>query len=162
MSIYYVTVGKNEYQVEINENSCKINGEFVQATLVALKEHGVHLLRRGLNKREIHVKAQGKSQYLLDIKGLHAHVKVGKNKALQSRSADSSAGDLISPLPGQVVSVHVSEGDQVEQGQILLVMESMKMQMVLHAACSGKVMQVEAQAGKVIAKGAMLVRIEKE
>lgn len=162
MSIYYVSVGNNEYQVEINDNHYKINGEVVQATLIALKERGFFLFRKGFWKREIHVEAQGKSQYVLDTQGLHAVVKVGKNSVRQRRTTAIAAGDLIAPMPGQVVSVHIHVGDRVEKGQLLVVMESMKMQMNMYAACTGKVTQIPVQAGMLIAKGDNLVKMEEE
>jgi hypothetical protein len=79
MSIYYVTIGKNEYQIEIDDSDYKINGEAVEATLTALKERGVYVLKKGLWKREFHVEAEGKGQYMLDSEGLHGVAKVEKN-----------------------------------------------------------------------------------
>ena len=160
MSIYYVTVGKTEYQVEINGNIYKINGEVVQASLIALKEHGVHLFKKGLSKREIHVKLRGKSQYIINIKGVHAVLNVGKFRAPHNPSSTIQNGDIIAPLPGQIISVHVTVGEHVEEGQIVVVMELMKMQMIMHAACSGQVTEIKAEPGLIIAKGEILVNIE--
>jgi biotin carboxyl carrier protein len=160
LSIYYVSVGNNEYQVEIDDNNYKIDGEVVQASLIALKEHGVYIFRKGLWKREIHVEAQGKSQYALDTKGLHTVAKVEKNSPRRRRITATGVRDLIAPMPGQVVSVHVTVGDRVEKGQILVVEESMKMLMNMYASCAGIVTQINAQTGMLIAKGDILVKIE--
>jgi biotin carboxyl carrier protein len=160
MSIYYVTIGKNEYQIEIDDSDYKINGEAVEATLTALKERGVYVLKKGLWKREFHVEAEGKGQYMLDSEGLHGVAKVEKSSPSQRQTATMGTGDLVSPMPCQVVSVSVHVGDPVEKGHLLLVVESMKMQMTLYAPCVGKVTQVNAQPGMLIAKGDTLVKIE--
>lgn len=162
MSIYYVTIGKNEYQIEINDTDYKINGEAVEATLTALKERGVYVLKKGLWKREFHVEAAGKGQYMLDSEGLHGVAKVEKSSPTQHQTAAMGTGDLVSPMPCQVVSVSIHVGDTVEKGHLLLVVESMKMQMTLYAPCAGKVTQVNAQPGMLIAKGDTLVKIEAE
>jgi biotin carboxyl carrier protein len=160
MSVYYVTIGRNEYQIEISDHSYKIDGEPVDATLTALKERGVYMLRKELWKREIHVAPQGKGQYLLDSEGVHGVAKVERSSPKLRQAASTSANDLISPMPCQVVSVSVNVGDQVEKGHLLLVVESMKMQMTLYAPSAGKVTQVNAQPGMLIAKGDTLVKIE--
>jgi biotin carboxyl carrier protein len=162
LRIYYVTIGKNEYQIEINGNEIKINGESVNATLIALKEYGVHLLRKGFAKREIHIKEQGRSKYVIDSIGSHAIVNVGKTRTSQHQSTAHKERDIFAPLPGQVVSVHVKVGDQVKKGQIMIIMESMKMQMILQASRNGTVAQVEAEVGKSIAKDDVLVVFEED
>jgi len=163
MTIYYVSVEKNEYQIEINNNQFKINGEAVQATLIALQEHGLYLLRHGTWKRELHVQAQGNRQYTLDVNGRHAVAKVEKSNSREHRKANTtSAGDLTAPMPGIVVIVHVVEGQAVEVGQVLVLLESMKMQMILRAPCAGKVILVNTQPNSQVAKDALLVKIDPE
>jgi hypothetical protein len=100
MSIYYVMVGKNEYQVEISDTLAKINGESVQAVLDVLKETGLYLLHGGAWKRELHVQAQGNSQYILDANGRHAVARVEKSTAgLHRKPATANTGDLAAPMP---------------------------------------------------------------
>jgi biotin carboxyl carrier protein len=164
MSTYYILVGKNEYQVEINGNVFTINGEIVSAALEALRESGLYLLRRGdAWRRELHVQPQGNSQYIVDANGKHVVAKVEKGNAhLYRKTSAVGEGDLLAPMPGMVVSVHVTEGDQIVPGQLLVVLESMKMQMEMRAACAGKVSQVNAQPKCMAAKGDVLVKIEVE
>jgi biotin carboxyl carrier protein len=161
MSIYNVSIGKNEYQVEIHDNQFKVDGETVKATLIALRERGEYLLRRGAWKSELHVQVMGNRQYLLDANGRHALAKVNKNIGHQIRIMNTTNdSDLVAPMPGVVVSVHVTEGDLVEFGQMLVVLESMKMQMEMHAPCAGKVARVNARPGTLMAKGDLLVKID--
>ena len=48
MTLYYVSIGTNEYQIEISDNHYKINGESIQASLVELGERGLIHAQKGL------------------------------------------------------------------------------------------------------------------
>ncbi|MGI4796845.1 MAG: acetyl/propionyl/methylcrotonyl-CoA carboxylase subunit alpha [Janthinobacterium lividum] len=73
----------------------------------------------------------------------------------------SAGGDhLIAPMPGRIVSVDVAPGATVSRGQVLLVLEAMKVQMRLTAPRDGTVAMVYAEAGTLVDDGAELVRFE--
>lgn len=69
----------------------------------------------------------------------------------------AATGDPIAPMPGMIDKILVREGDQVTQGQALLVMTAMKMEHVIKAVKSGKVAKINAVAGKVVNKGEVLL-----
>ena len=73
---------------------------------------------------------------------------------------DCNAGCLSAPMHGLVVDVPVHEGDTVEKGQTLVVLESMKMQMQLRSPRPGKISKVAVQPGNQVEKGALLVQFE--
>ena len=75
-----------------------------------------------------------------------------------------SAGpqEICAVMPGVVVDVLVAEGDRVDAGQTLLVLEAMKMQNPLHAGASGVVTGVHAATGDAVAGGALLLEIESD
>ncbi len=75
-------------------------------------------------------------------------------------SAGAGADVIRAPIPGKVVAVHVAEGDVVEAGRAVVVLEAMKMENELVAERSGRVASVEVEAGDVVAGGAVLVRLE--
>jgi biotin carboxyl carrier protein len=60
-------------------------------------------------------------------------------------------------MPGRVVKVHVSAGDEVEAGQALLVVEAMKMENELRAKAPGKITEVHVAAGEAVEANAKLV-----
>lgn len=64
------------------------------------------------------------------------------------------------PMPGKVVAVHVAEGERVQSGQGLVVVEAMKMQNELRALREGVVVSVRVKAGDAVAAGATLAVIE--
>jgi propionyl-CoA carboxylase alpha chain len=72
------------------------------------------------------------------------------------------AGSTIAAMPGTIVAVNVSEGDQVETGDVLLVMEAMKMELSITASFGGKVASVPVSPGETVEAGAVLVIVEEE
>ena len=67
---------------------------------------------------------------------------------------------LICPMPGLLVSLNVSEGDHVEAGQPLAVVEAMKMENILRAEKAGTVAKVNAKAGDSLAVDAVILEME--
>ncbi|HEX7821514.1 MAG TPA: acetyl/propionyl/methylcrotonyl-CoA carboxylase subunit alpha [Sphingobium sp.] len=67
---------------------------------------------------------------------------------------------LICPMPGLLVALHVAEGDKVEAGQPLAVIEAMKMENILRAEKTGTVKSVNAAAGESLAVDAIILELE--
>jgi propionyl-CoA carboxylase alpha chain len=63
-------------------------------------------------------------------------------------------------MPGLLVALHVGEGDKVEAGQPLAVVEAMKMENILRAEKSGTVKSVNAKAGESLAVDAVILEME--
>jgi len=74
----------------------------------------------------------------------------------------TSDGSVIAPMPGTVLQVSVVSGQVVEQGELLGVMEAMKMELSLKAPLAGTVTTVAAGAGDQVALGATLFVVEGE
>ena len=72
----------------------------------------------------------------------------------------AGAGASHAPMPGVVVSLLVGSGQCVRQGDALLVIESMKMQMTIAAAIDGEVKELPLHVGQTFQRGDMLVRID--
>ncbi|WP_075219693.1 acetyl-CoA carboxylase biotin carboxylase subunit [Acuticoccus yangtzensis] len=75
-------------------------------------------------------------------------------------SAADTAKKVLCPMPGLVVSLSVKEGDQVEDGQQLAVIEAMKMENVLRAERAGKVKAVHVAEGASLAVDAVILEFE--
>jgi propionyl-CoA carboxylase alpha chain len=86
------------------------------------------------------------------IAGLTAHM-------LEKVAPDLSRF-LICPMPGLLVSLNVGEGDKVEAGQPLAVVEAMKMENILRAEKSGVVKSVNAKAGESLRVDAIILEME--
>ena len=69
-------------------------------------------------------------------------------------------GGLTAPMPGNVLATHVAAGDAVREGQLLLVLEAMKMQHRITAPFDGSVKELHVREGDQVDNGALLVLIE--
>ncbi len=78
--------------------------------------------------------------------------------------AAGGAGDgaILSPMPGRIIAVAVTEGQAVSTGQPLVTLEAMKMEHVLTAPFDGVVTDLKAETGGQVAEGIALVRIVAE
>ena len=74
--------------------------------------------------------------------------------------ASGQSGNVVAQMPGKVVEVFKQQGDRVEAGQGLVVIEAMKMQNELKAPRSGLVKTCNVQAGRAVEGGQLLFEIE--
>jgi len=71
-----------------------------------------------------------------------------------------AAGELVAPMPGQVRAVQVAEGDSVTKGQMLVIVEAMKMEIKIAAPRDGKVKSLKVKPGQIVEREQILVEIE--
>ena len=76
--------------------------------------------------------------------------------------AASSAGAQqgISPIPGPILSINVAAGDTVKLGQVLMVLEAMKMENEIMCPCDGKIASVNTSKGASVESGTLLCVIQ--
>jgi len=96
---------------------------------------------------------------------MHVHtsrfdVSLLRKPRFPDKSATIPAGGCIAPMPGKVVELRVAEGDTVEAGQVLLIMEAMKMEHSVTAPQDGAVAQVTVAAGDQVDADALLVVVD--
>ena len=82
--------------------------------------------------------------------------------ALAPAPAAAPAGgeQVTSPMPGTILSINVAAGDTVKRGQVLMVLEAMKMENEIMCPCDGKVASVSVSKGASVESGALLCVIQ--
>ncbi len=124
---------------------------------------GRYRLRTGTVTREVVVEGRDGTSVTLSVGGTRVVVDVADAQAQMLERFGMGAGtgaaqrEVRSPMPGLVLAVHVREGETVEAGQRLLVLEAMKMENEIKAAHAGTIARVHAVPGAAVAKGAPLV-----
>jgi biotin carboxyl carrier protein len=160
MALYCVSIDGREFKVHLSGNKGVVDGKPVHIDLTRLNDAGLHLLHRDRQAVELHLSMRDADTYDVLVDGRRVQARVETlAKRLRQRNDTASAGTLAAPMPGLVVDVLVREGDLVEAGQTLVVLESMKMQMQLRSSAAGRVESVPVQCRQQVEKGALLVRL---
>jgi biotin carboxyl carrier protein len=97
------------------------------------------------------------------VNGVAIPAEVFDPRDLRARPAEMASGgrsEISAPMPGKVVRVLVSQGDSVEAGQGLVVVEAMKMQNEMKSPKAGRVAEVRAQPGAAVLAGETLIVVE--
>jgi pyruvate carboxylase subunit B len=76
------------------------------------------------------------------------------------RSKPVALGDVASPISGKIVNIKVKPGDEIKEGDVLFVVEAMKMENEVHSPISGVVEEVLAQVGETVNPDEVVVRIK--
>ena len=91
---------------------------------------------------------------------VHAPEPVHKRHRARKGASGGVTGDgLLAPMQGTVVKIAVTEGDNVEKGDLVIVLEAMKMEQPLTAHKSGKISKLVAVIGETVASGTILCEI---
>jgi len=71
-----------------------------------------------------------------------------------------SPGNVKAPLPGVIIDLKVKEGDEVKEGDLLIILEAMKMESELTASVKGTVKKINVKVGESVLEDQLLVEIE--
>ena len=114
---------------------------------------------------EVFIERNGDT-WIVEIEGVSFNVKTEGNlsNSKQSRKRGGSkrklSGKISSSIPGKIVSLNVSLDQIVEQGQVIMILEAMKMQNEIQAPISGKVVEINCESGDSIEANMPLIVIQ--
>lgn len=131
---------------------------------VALQDRGEHMRELLLGDRvlamcvatrgdEVHVHLDGETHTLRYVHSL---------ERFASQAQDASDAASRAPMPGAVIAIPVQVGQRVARGDVLMVIESMKMETAICAALDGDVQAVHLQVGQTFERDALLVTLTAE
>ncbi len=150
---YITTVNEHDYLVEIiDERHVAVDGKIYEVDFDSIHDQPVYsLLLDGKSYEALVYPVNGSWQILMHGRSYPATVVDENEKRLRfsatSGVSESSEFYLKAPMPGLVVSVRVSEGQEVQRGDVLIILESMKMQNELKAPRAGVVSRLRVQQG---------------
>lgn len=74
----------------------------------------------------------------------------------------AAEGELLTKMPGKIVKIFVKEGEKVEAGQTVLVLEAMKMENEIKTPTAGTVKAIHVKEGDALEEGVLMVEVEQE
>jgi len=151
---FSITLDGTTYNIMVDGNSILVNGQpFV------VGQEGDRVLVDGtpyeITLEEDRVVAAGIS-YELSVKGLDEE-KAGPRAATRQVA---SAGAVTAIMPGKIIRVLVTQGQQVVEGDVICILEAMKMENELKAPKDGTVKALHIQQGQDVEMGAVLAEID--
>jgi propionyl-CoA carboxylase alpha chain len=153
-----ITVGYRFDRFGDTVASLELEGQSIEVDRLAVTEESVSIAISGLARRYL-VEQVGSVIYVDGADGSSALIEVDRFPAGTDQVGEGSA---LAPMPGSVVRVAVEPGDTVEVGQVLVVLEAMKMEHPVKAATAGVVSQVHVAQGDQVESGRSLVVIEEQ
>lgn len=144
----------------------KINGKEFPADILEFKKDRFHILlnNRSFSAEIVEVNTDEKKVYLKVNNTFYSvEVKDQYDVLLKEMGIDSAAGpkvnDIKAPMPGLVLNVLVANGQPVQKGDAILVLEAMKMENILKAPADGIIKKVHVLKGDKVEKNQVMINL---
>jgi len=155
---FKLTVDGRTYAIELHGNSLLVDGQ----PFVIGNENGMLTVNGiaydvALGEETATVDDR---EYRIEVAGMAMKAATAKKEAPKKAKAAASAGSVTAMMPGAILRVMVAVGDEVQEGDVVVILEAMKMENEIHAHKSGVVKTVHVGPGDSVENGQALVEIE--
>jgi biotin carboxyl carrier protein len=164
---YIATINDVEYLVELlDDGRIMVNDEPYDVDFESVTGLSVYSLLVNNKSFETHVYESDEDTIQVLMRGTLYNVQVEDEREKRLREVAGGASDasggyvLKAPMPGLVVKVPVKQGDTVEAGAVLLILESMKMQNELKTPVAGTVSAVNVKEGDSVEQRFVMIEVE--
>lgn len=157
-----LNVGDKSYEVELQRDAVVVAG--TPYKVVVLRDDGEVTVKVGGRPYKVQLKddktvvVDGR-EYAVEAVG-RAVVGRQKKQAAKGPAKAAEKGAVKALMPGKVLSIRAQEGQQVEAGAVLLILEAMKMENEIKAPQGGIVKRIAVAAGQAVNNGDVLVVME--
>ena len=162
---YITTVGEKQFLVEIiDDRHVSVDGKIYEVDFESVSGQPVYSLIVDGKSHESYV-AQVDDIWQVLLRGRLYPVSVEDEREKRLRAAagggvaETGEFHLKAPMPGLVVTIPVVEGQEVKKGQVLLILESMKMQNELKSPRDGKVNRIKVKVGESVEQRQTLLSV---
>jgi len=165
---FIAKVGERSHTVEIEEIDKSLYRVSVDGSefLVDGKKTGLSSYSLIVDNRSFEVDvdiSEDEYRVLVDGRSYRIHLVDERRMrlgGLQSRIQLQGRQEVSVPMPGKVIAVLIANGDRVEKGQGLVIVEAMKMENEIRSPIAGEVKEVRVKAGEALDVGAVLAVVE--
>lgn len=163
---YITTIDNKEFEIEIvDERHIRIGERLLEVNFESVSGQPVFSLILDGKSYESFV-YQGEEDWEVLIRGRQYQVKIEDEREKRLKAAAGGGviegGEFLlkAPMPGLVVSILIEEGQEVKKGQVMLILESMKMQNELKAPRDGILGRVRVKAGESVEQRQTLLSVQ--
>ncbi len=96
---------------------------------------------------------------LLNIDGVKYRTQVSKSFKNRKKYEDKDPNKILSVIPGTIVNVLTKKGKKVQEGEVLLILEAMKMRNAVVAPHDGIVAKILVKENDIVAKGKLMIEL---
>ena len=148
---------------EANKIKGTVDGKPFAAEFISHDEHQFKLMLNG--KTEVVYCSVDEDQHtIVNFHGLNFHCyrldQLNPNTDYSRKEQANDRSRLVSPMPGKVVKINVKEGDEVEEGTVMIVVEAMKMENNIVATAKAKVKKVLVVENEMVDNKKQLIELE--
>lgn len=118
------------------------------------KRFHCELVSRDQNKAIVKVNGV---EYKYSLESIFSYIRRGM---IENPDKQADENNILSPMPGKIIDLFLSEGDLVNAGEPILSLEAMKMQNEISANCNGVIRKIRVHAGQSVMKDELLVEIQ--
>ena len=162
-----IHVNGQEFNFDYVSGTALLDGKAVNADVVKLAPNKFHVIldRQSLNIELLNKSDNGKEMQI-SVNGVKQTVAIkDKYDALLSQLGmdklmSTKNNNLKAPMPGLVLRINVAVGDTVKKGDVLLVLEAMKMENAIKADGEGKVKRIAVNTQQAVEKNTLLIEME--
>lgn len=163
--MYHVKVNHDKiYDVELDAKGISLNKELKDISFAALGNNQYHILsnNKSYNVEMVSINHETKTAVLkVNNRVYECEIKDQFDDLLKSLGLDNlntkKINDIKAPMPGLVLKVLVTEGQEFKKGDNLLVLEAMKMENILKAPADGVVKTIKIKSGDKVEKNEVLL-----
>jgi biotin carboxyl carrier protein len=162
---YITTIGEKQFLVEIiDDRHVSVDGKIYEVDFESVSGQPVYSLIVDGKSHESYV-APGEQDWQVLLRGRLYPVTVEDEREKRLRAAAgggvAETGEFLlkAPMPGLVVTILVEEGQEIKKGQVLLILESMKMQNELKAPRDGVVHRIKVKTGETVEQKQTLLSV---
>ncbi len=150
------------FEIETNENSIKINGVTYPFSLEKCSDNILKINING-NERVVYFANDGMFSHIFIDGEQYLVQKTDDSSGIQEteNNENKSEEQIKPPMPGSVVKLLVQQGQKVDEGAPIIVVEAMKMEITLYSSISGTVTEINAEAGQQVDADRVLVVIKR-
>lgn len=159
---YVTVVGDQSYEIEIdNDGAILVNGELRDVDFLNLGGSLYSIITENKSLEAVIDDDEGKIAVMMGGQLFETQVLDERAMLLMQRRGGLkiTSGEVNAPMPGLIVIVTVELGQNVEQGDTVVILESMKMQNELKSPVAGVVTAIHVEASQAVDKGDILVEI---